>query len=252
MIFSIITCTFNSEKHVQKCIFSALDQSFENFEIIIKDNVSKDGTAEIVKKSIDNRCSFHSAPDLGIYDALNQAISLATGEYIIFLHSDDRFYSKDVLNELEIHIQKYQSDIILSPIVFVDQTSRIVRRWDPKNFSRKLLFLGLLPPHTGVIIRKSVFLEIGIFDIKYKIAGDTDWLLRALSKNNLNISYFNKILTSMSLGGVSTSGLKSELIKLKEDYMAARGKFISPGLFVAGKKLSKLKQFLSRKISHAD
>ena len=252
MIFSLITCTFNSQEHVRKSIQSVLNQSFEDFEVIIKDNNSKDGTADIVEKTIDNRCSFHTSPDLGIYDALNQGISLASGDYIIFLHSDDRLYSNNVLKQLENHISQYKSDIILSPIVFVDRTSRVVRRWDPKNFSRKRLFLGLLPPHTGVIVKRSVFSEIGLFDAKYKIAGDTEWLLRALTNSNLKISYFSQILISMSLGGVSTAGLKSELVKLREDYMASKRKFLAPSLFVVGKKLSKLKQFLNKRRFHAD
>lgn len=252
MIFSIITCTFNSQKYVRKSILSALNQSFEDFEVIIKDNNSKDDTADIVEKTIDNRCSFHSSPDLGIYDALNQGISLASGDYIIFLHSDDRFYSNDVLRQLENHISQYKSDIILSPIVFVDRNFRVARRWDPRNFSRKRLFLGLLPPHTGVVVKRSVFSEIGLFDVKYKIAGDTEWLLRALTNSNLTISYSSQILISMSLGGVSTAGLKSELMKLREDYMASKGKFLAPSLFVAGKKLSKLKQLVKGKRLHAD
>ena len=92
MKFSIITICYNSEKTIERTIKSVLAQTYKNYEYIIVDGASKDGTLEIVKRfelQFDGRLKWKSEPDKGIYDAMNKGINMATGDVIGIVNSDD-------------------------------------------------------------------------------------------------------------------------------------------------------------------
>ncbi|MGL5893430.1 MAG: glycosyltransferase, partial [Bacteroidales bacterium] len=92
--FSIITVTYNAGQLLERTIESVLAQTSFNYEYIILDGQSKDNTLEIIKKYEHHINKWISEPDNGIYDAMNKAIDIARGEYILFLNAGDTFHSE--------------------------------------------------------------------------------------------------------------------------------------------------------------
>ena len=100
MKISIITATYNSVSTLKNTLNSLHSQKFKNFEHIIIDGGSSDGTIDLIKNNKNNFTTFISEPDNGIYDALNKGISLAKGQIIGFLHSDDILSNNNILTQI--------------------------------------------------------------------------------------------------------------------------------------------------------
>ena len=88
-VISIITVVFNNVKHIQKTLNSIYKQKYKNYELIIIDGGSTDGTLKIIKKNSSKIDCWVSDKDNGIYDAFNKGLKLATGDYVGFVNSDD-------------------------------------------------------------------------------------------------------------------------------------------------------------------
>ena len=99
MLISIIIPSFNSISLLPHALESILTQSFNDFEVVIMDNCSTDGTIKLIENysAVDKRIQFYSEKDYGIYDAMNKGIKNAKGEWLFFMGSDDSFYDQDVL-----------------------------------------------------------------------------------------------------------------------------------------------------------
>ena len=113
MRISIITVSFNAVKTIEQTIKSVITQSYENIEYLIIDGQSTDGTGEIIQKYENTIDYFVSEPDEGIYDAMNQAVKHASGEYIFFLNCGDYFYQEDVLFRIKQFIEENKKRIKL-------------------------------------------------------------------------------------------------------------------------------------------
>lgn len=248
MKVSIITACYNSSQTILKCIRSVNDQSYVDLEHIFIDGGSSDSTLTLIKNS--NRKNFISSePDKGIYDALNKGLALSTGDLIIFLHSDDFFVGKDVISDL---VKPFYSDGNLSAVYGNVNFSRrttcdtdIVRSWKSKPFQRSSLAFGWMPPHTGMLINKEIFREIGPFSVGFSISGDYDFILRFLTRY-ANVHYVDVDVTTMLIGGVSTKLHFGPLYqKFYEDVLALkRNKFSYPALTAIAKRIRKLNQHL--------
>src|SRR5258708_1387752 len=106
--FSIIIPTHNSAKKLSPCLESIISQSFQNFEIIIVDGASSDDTFSVVNhyREANSNIRWFSEKDRGIYDAMNKGTSVAQGEWIYFLGSDDRLYENDTLRKVSMSIEQ--------------------------------------------------------------------------------------------------------------------------------------------------
>ena len=126
---SIITSVYNNEATIEDAIKSVLSQNYNNIEYIVVDGASKDGTVTIIKKYEDKISTFVSEKDKGIYDGLNKGVSLATGDIIGFLHSDDIYADENIISEVVEAFEKNKTDSIYGDLVYVDKhdTSKIFR-----------------------------------------------------------------------------------------------------------------------------
>jgi len=213
MKISVVTICFNSGRTIAKTLRSIQNQSYQNIEVVVVDGGSTDNTIDVVG-SFDNLVNvFVSEPDRGIYDALNKGCCLATGDVIAILHSNDFFASQIVLDEVAKSFAKMADmDILLSSINFVtDNGDKITREFSASGFKPWMLYLGLMPPHTGSFLRSKVYEQVGLFNTGYKIAGDFDLLVRALLVEGLRYKIDPLVSVSMTAGGASTSGLRSYL-----------------------------------------
>lgn len=208
MLFSIVTVTYNSEKTLRRTIDSLLNQSISNFEYIIIDGKSIDSTVEIIKSYEEDfkkrkiLFKWISEKDTGIYDAFNKGVKIAKGDWISFLGSDD-FYTENALElyAKQINNQSKELDFIHS-VVEVEGKKVIKDKWEWKHFR-----IGMNIAHVGAFHHKNYFKKYGLYNTKYKIAGDYELLLRA--KHNLRTHWFNNVTAIMSDGGISNSQVKN-------------------------------------------
>lgn len=247
MKISIITATLNSEKNLADCLKSVAVQTYKNIEHIVIDGGSNDKTLEIIKSSL-SVSKYISEPDKGIYNALNKGISLATGDIIGFLHSDDIFSSSDIIQKIADlfsgNIQGVYGNLVY---ISAENKTKIVRTWKSKPFNHKYLKYGWVPAHNTLFLRKEVYEKYGLFDISFKIAGDYDFMLSIMKSNQLNFAYLPKIVTRMRMGGVSTGNLNNLITKSKEDLRALKNNgFKFPFLVLVAKNLRKLPQLIIR------
>jgi glycosyltransferase len=247
---SIITATYNSAKTIESSIKSVLEQDYPEIEHLIIDGASSDKTIEIVKSyQKDNPNIVHySEPDKGIYDALNKGVSLATGDVIGFLHSDDFFHDEYTLSKVMKTLQNSNADGVFGDLQYVnaEETTKVIRYWKSRPFHSQLLQRGWMPAHPTLFLKKEVYQKHGNFDLAFRIAADYDFMLRILKDKNLTFEYHPEVITHMRVGGASNA-LGNIKQKMKEDLKALRNNGIpAPYLTLLRKNLSKIPQFFGR------
>lgn len=223
MKISIITATFNSEKFIENCLNSILNQTYSQFEIIIVDGKSSDRTLQIINSFNDSRIRMVSEKDDGIYYAFNKGLLLCTGDVIGFLHSDDFFTDSQVLQNITNEFQTKPSlDGCYGNLKYVHhiEDNKVIRDWKSKVFDKNNLKFGWMPPHPTVFLKREVYQAVGNFNTRFRIAADYDFLLRLFHYPNIKISYLDIYITNMRIGGASNGSLKAILKKSKEDYLA--------------------------------
>jgi glycosyltransferase len=218
--------------------------------LIIIDGKSTDKTLEVIKEHAAQINYLVSETDQGIYDALNKGIKVANGEIIGILHSDDLFYSDDILCMVsEIFKANPSVEAVYGDLQYVkrDNTITISRKWNSGSFKRERMNWGWMPPHPTLFIRKECFKKFGDYDLRYKSAADYDLILRFLYKNNIKTEYIPKVLVKMRVGGLSNLSLKNRWRANREDYKAMQENEIPFAFFVAIlKPLRKLNQFWNK------
>ena len=215
---SIVTICFNSENSISKTFHSVKSQSFNNYEYVLIDGGSIDGTLAIAKKQ-ERISKIVSEPDKGIYDALNKGIKNSTGEIIGFLNSDDMFYDENSLKHIADAFDK-DTDCVFGDLIYTDKDENITRVWKGSAFKKGAFKKGWMPAHPTFYCRRSVYEKLGLYDDSFKIAGDFELMLRFLEKHNIRSKYIPRTLVNMKVGGASNNGLKSKLDILKEEFRA--------------------------------
>ncbi len=198
-LISIITVVYNGEKYLEETIQSIISQTYDNVEYIIIDGGSTDGTVDIIKKYEDAIDYWVSEKDKGIYDAMNKGIILAQGDIIGLLNADDIYHPFALSAILNTYLYQKIDAVFYGIAKFVINNEVIKSIEKDFDIDRILRGFGFL--HTTCFVPRSLYQSIGLFDTSYKIAGDTDFLLRCY----LNKTPFVKAqnITYMRLGGVS-------------------------------------------------
>lgn len=215
MKISIITVCFNSAKTIESTILSVLEQTYHNTEYIIIDGNSTDKTVSIIKKYENNIALVKSEPDKGLYDAMNKGIKLATGDVIGILNSDDTFYNKNVLKNIADFHQNNNIDASFGNIV-QHKNGKIIRIYNSSNWLPDKLKIGFMPPHPSVFFKKALFEKLGYYRLDFIAGADYELITRFFLKNSLTYKYSGITTTSMAIGGISSSGIKSYIIISKE------------------------------------
>ncbi len=246
MKVSIITVCYNRKATIAQSIQSVLDQDYADIEYIIIDGNSSDGTQAIIESYSDKITRYISEPDKGMYDAINKGLRLATGDIIGLMHSDDVFYDSSVVSKIVgTFLTSTAADAVYGDGIYVtnDENEKIVRNRIGGQYDYNKLKSGWLPLHPTVYIRKSVIEKYGDYNLDFKIASDTEFLLRYLFKHKINIVYLKEYFVKMRMGGLSTDH-KRFLQVLKEDYKIYKYHNLSPVQAVFLKKFSALQQYL--------
>lgn len=218
MKVSIITIVYNNELCIQSCIDSVSSQTYKNIEYILIDGGSTDTTNSIIKNNLEKIDCYVSEPDEGLYNALNKAIKLATGDVVGLLHSDDLFFDKDVVNLYVKTFRNKKVDVVYADGLYVerDNINNVKRVYKGEDFLGSSLNLGWIPLHTTIFVKNKLFETHGLYDESYSIAGDYDISLRWFTDEKIKKTYIDKATVLMRLGGKSTT-VNLQKKKSKED-----------------------------------
>ena len=212
-IISIITTCFNSEKYIRTALESVLEQTYPNIEYIVVDGKSMDNTVKIIQQYeplFNGRMKWISEPDKGLYDAMNKGITMATGNIIGILNSDDLYCDTFAIEKVMNIFDKNNSlDAVYANLYYVSQnnSSRIVRKWITGN--QKPFKSGWHPGHTALFLKKNVYDDYGLYNLNFKLVADFELMLRVFDKYKIKAYYLQEYLIKMRLGGVTNKSFKN-------------------------------------------
>jgi glycosyltransferase len=215
MKVSIITTCYNRAETIGGAIESVLAQDYPDIEYIVVDGASKDGSVETIRRLMDDgrwkkSFMFISEPDHGMYEAINKGIRMSTGDIIGLVHSDDMLYDEHVISDMVAKMEATGADFFYGDGVYVnaENIKKPVRNWIGGPYYRWKVACGWLPLHPTCYIRRDVMMREGLYDESYKIAADTDLLVRYLYKARLKVVYMKRKIIRMRMGGLSTDSEK--------------------------------------------
>lgn len=213
-MFSIITVNKNNCTGLKKTLDSVFSQGYKNYESVVVDAKSTDGSI-VYLKSVQNKISkLIIEDDLNAYDGMNKGILRSTNDYLIFLNSGDYFIDSTILEKLYsfIHDNKH-SDIFFGGIQFETATG-IKSILYTKHLSLED-WRSWTINHNACVIKKKLFQEIGLYDIKINLAADYFWFLKALinSKTFINVDF---VIINYDIEGMSSKLYKSYVTQMKK------------------------------------
>ena len=207
MRLSIITINRNNAAGLERTMQSVASQTFKEFEYIVIDGASTDGSVEVVKKYEREfaRLKWVSEPDDGIYNAMNKGIHMASGEYIQILNSGDCLASPDVMGRMIEALEKAGNPSVFygNMIKCFPDGHRIV----DKGFAgQEITMLGMYTGtlnHDPAYIRRDLFEKYGCYDERLKIVSDWKWYLQAIVIGGEKPQYTDIDVTLFDMSGIS-------------------------------------------------
>ena len=246
MKISVITVSYNSAKTISDTLNSVSLQTFGNVEHVVVDGASTDDTVALIRKHSNPNIIMFSEPDEGIYDAMNKGLAIASGDIIGFLNSDDFYVDSFVLEKIAAAFKDESVQAIYSDLIYVSKNNdRVVRYWKSKPFIKGDFSKGWAPAHPTFYVRKSVIERLGVFDKKFKLAADFEFMLRCMVCGNVKTTYIPHVLVRMRLGGASNASWKNIFLQNKEIFLALKknGVRFSRAQFFVNKIGSRIFQF---------
>jgi glycosyltransferase involved in cell wall biosynthesis len=222
LLISIITINYNNHEGLKKTIESVNNQTWQQFEYIVIDGGSTDGSKEYIKSKSDKIDYWISEPDKGIYNAMNKGITKATGEYLLFLNSGDHFFKNDVL--FEYHKFLVEKDLIYFNLNFIDKE----KSWIGK-YPRQLTFSHFISdtlPHPATFIKRQLFEQFGLYDERFKVVSDWKFFVECICRFNCTYVRIDETLSTFYTDGFSSDQKNKNLI-LKERQLILKSEFSS-------------------------
>ena len=209
---SIITINFNNLEGLQRTVESVVNQTWQEFEYIVIDGGSTDGSKEYLECQKDRIDYWVSEKDSGIYNAMNKGIAIATGEYLLFLNSGDNLINDFVLEKNNHYLSI--KDIIYFGLQFKDEV-RSLDCFYPKKLSFSFFIHDTLP-HPATFIRKSIFEKVsGLYDENLKIVSDWKFFIESICRYNVSYMGVDVILSTFYEDGISSDCRNKDLIEFE-------------------------------------
>lgn len=243
MKLSIITVNLNNRDGLKKTIDSVVSQTFKDFEWIVIDGGSTDGSKELIEQWADHISYWVSEPDKGIYNAMNKGIKVTKGEYLLFLNSGDWLCDKQVLSN--VFSMNSRADIVVGN--YYRSTGELLNAvgelWNGvKEEITLFTFFDYTIQHSGcAFIKRRLFDEYGLYDETLRISSDWKWFLQAIGFGKAS---FEKIETPISVYDIT--GVSSRLVEeMKKERIMVIKDIVPPRIVQDHEKYNRLLKLMS-------
>lgn len=233
MKFSIITINYNNKEGLRKTIESVVNQSFDDFEYIVIDGGSTDGSVDILKEHDQQIDYWISEKDSGIYNAMNKGIAKAKGEYLNFMNSGDCFYASDILEKVSDY--QYDTDFIVGKDYHYNEKKHQGHAsLQPPRTTMIHFFVATLD-HQSTFIKKDLFRN-SPYNENYQLVSDWIFFIEKIVKEQKQVQFIPDIVCRREEGGLSEQQWENNR---KEIYQYLH-QFLFPGIYEDYATLAKL------------
>ena len=224
--FTIITCTYQAEKEVERTLRSVLEQTYKDVEHLIVDGASTDATLQLAQtystesqaQNNGHQVMVTSEPDKGLYDAMNKGLKHATGDYVLFLNAGDTFPSESTLTQVAACAERASvlPGVLYGDTDIVDNEGRFVRHRrlsPPKKLSWKSFMQGMVVCHQAFYARTDLAKQVP-YQLKYRYSADVDWCIRVMKmaqKQGLPLCNVQTVVANYLDGGMTEKNHKASL-----------------------------------------
>ncbi|MCL6748497.1 glycosyltransferase [Prevotella sp. TCVGH] len=224
--FTIITCTYQAEKEVERTLRSVLKQTYKDVEHLIVDGASTDATLRLAQAYVTesqaqnngHQVMVTSEPDKGLYDAMNKGLKHATGDYVLFLNAGDTFPSESTLTQVAACAERASvlPGVLYGDTDIVDNEGRFVRHRrlsPPKKLSWKSFMQGMVVCHQAFYARTDLAKQVP-YQLKYRYSADVDWCIRVMKmaqKQGLPLRNVQTVVANYLDGGMTEKNHKASL-----------------------------------------
>lgn len=200
---SIITINYNNLEGLKKTLNSVFEQNYQDFEYILIDGGSTDGSRELIEQNADKFIYWVSEQDKGIYNAMNKGINVAKGDYCLFLNSGDWLFDPSTLKNVKANLSK-KADILIGSTIEVDVNGKFV--YERKNTEFTLYTLSYTSfPHQASFFSRPLLKELNGYDENFKVISDWLFYFRSIIEKNANICSIDIKVAYFEQGGLSSS-----------------------------------------------
>lgn len=233
MRFSIITVNYNNREGLRATIESVARQTFRDFEFIVIDGGSTDGSADVLKECSDKITYWVSEPDKGIYNAMNKGISKATGDYLNFMNSGDCFYADDVLQRVADY--HYDTDFIVGrDYHYSERLQRGHASLQPPRTTMMHFFMATLD-HQSSFIRRELFHD-SPYDESHRLVSDWIFFVEKIVCEGRQVQFIPDIVCRREEGGLSEQQRERNRQEIN-DYLH---RLLAPGIYADYATLAQL------------
>ncbi len=203
MKITVITVCYNAQDLIEETIKSVIMQTYKNIEYIVIDGASSDSTINILEKHRQNIDILVSEKDTGIFNAMNKAVSYASGDFLLFLNAGDTFFSENIIEAVIPYLNNSKEELFFGDINVIEPNGA---NWI-KSFANtdKITLASNCLCHQAIFYTRKLFEKIGEYDESCKICADHDFNLKALIKYKHKAKYIPAVISNFRMGGFSTS-----------------------------------------------
>lgn len=200
MKLSVITICYNIKDEIERTCESIVSQTNQDFEWIVVDGGSTDGTVDILNKYKSHMTVFISEKDKGIYNAMNKGIKRAKGEYLNFMNGGDSFASPDVVEQF-YNCSAFGADVVYGNTNIIEKKKEWLKRY-PTLINKEFLYRNCLG-HQASFIKRKLFDKYGLYNEKYKIVSDWEqWII--FLENSCVFKHWDKTVANFYYNGISS------------------------------------------------
>lgn len=255
-LVTILTVCWNSAKTIEQTIKSVRAQTYGNIEHVIVDGASSDATLDIIRRYEDGIAYYVSEPDKGLYYAMNKAIELAQGDFILILNSDD-WYVPDCVEALVAAQKETRADFVSGMANYVDEHGKFMRLQPNFSFDGNMYFMMPLR-HETMLLSRDIYNRVGGFDLNYRVIADRDFTTRVYEAGYTH-HHIGRALMNFRDTGVSTvnlDGLRGERLRIiKRNFPFLKEKDVEALAFLEQLEPAHLKKMVETykhpRLSHA-
>ncbi len=207
---TVITVVYNNVSDIERTLLSVINQTYANIEYVVVDGKSTDGTLEVLKRYETRIAKLVSEPDKGIYDAMNKALKLATGDYVLFINSGDEIYAEDTVAKVfecapDADIYYGETEMVNSQRQSLGQR----RHKAPQQFTWRGFKYGMSISHQAIYVRRTL---TDLYDPRYQLSADIDWIIKAAKKAKTIVNT-HQYVAKYLVGGTSKKKHRQSLVE---------------------------------------